>query len=247
MLFFYVLKQSCLKMSEIEIEKVSTDEDELSEELKRSIVNLSNEILKNKKEQERVRHKNIMPADGYEFNLSFPIKKMDKIHVNVVIKLRETTESKTILFSIYSSTIYLAGEDEELDEDGPEDVERVLYNHEEILIDDDPKYTVEFIQEALSIVYKKIKNSKFDKYTGKFIYKCDQDISFDDWNTYLSNIQNIELNFQDCCVCLDKTSTKTSCHHSLCYSCWTNLKYTVSDKFNEDTFKCPYCREDISF
>lgn len=37
----------------------------------------------------------------------------------------------------------------------------------------------------------------------------------------------------ECCICYDKTFTKTSCNHFLCVECWTKIKNTT---------ECPYCR-----
>ena len=40
----------------------------------------------------------------------------------------------------------------------------------------------------------------------------------------------------DCIVCYDKTYTKTSCSHSLCVECWSNLR----------KYECPLCRNFLS-
>ena len=43
-----------------------------------------------------------------------------------------------------------------------------------------------------------------------------------------------------CCVCYEKTDTKTPCAHALCNRCWSK----VFDK-DEDERPCPMCRENI--
>ena len=43
-----------------------------------------------------------------------------------------------------------------------------------------------------------------------------------------------------CCVCYEKTDTKTPCAHALCNRCWSK----VFDK-DEDECPCPMCRENI--
>ncbi len=40
------------------------------------------------------------------------------------------------------------------------------------------------------------------------------------------------MDTNECCVCLDKTITKTNCEHALCIECWTKLKKD----------ECPMCR-----
>lgn len=211
-----------------------------------SIVNLAQSILSNKLEQDRTRHKNQKQTDGYEHIVLLPIRMVDKIHVKVRLHLFEN-DSKAITLSIDSSKIYVP-ESGEVGEDGPDELIELRYNDVEILMDADPKYTVEFIQESLKKVYDYLNNIRFDKYTGKFICKKDGIIPFQDWKSYLT-MGNIELDFNECCVCLEPTSTKTMCNHSLCYGCWTNLKTRPSETYEdeEEVMSCPYCREDISF
>ena len=66
-----------------------------------------------------------------------------------------------------------------------------------------------------------------------------------DWKKFLT-MDNVKLEFDECCVCLETTKTQTQCKHYLCYLCWTNLKSTVNDNETE-TIKCPYCRSNISY
>jgi hypothetical protein len=209
------------------------------------ILKLSNDLLINKLEQDRIRYNNIYPEKGFIYKYKLPVKELDDIPVNLILCLYEQETHKHIELIIESSKLYLATDDTEYDEDGPDDVEVYTFNNIEINRDDDPKYTVEFIQEALRIVYNKLSELSFDKYTGYFVNQTTK-LSFEDWKTFL-NIEKVTLDFNECCVCLEMTSTQTKCNHYLCYKCWSNLKYTSSDNFNEETFKCPYCRDDISF
>lgn len=48
----------------------------------------------------------------------------------------------------------------------------------------------------------------------------------------LCESDNVVLAMQPCCVCLDHTSNKTSCKHSLCLQCVAKM----------DGIKCPICR-----
>jgi hypothetical protein len=234
-------------LTELVSSTTSTTSNELSPEKVESIIKLSKEILNNKLDQDRIRYKGVMPEQGYILNFKFPIKELDNIPVTVTLILYEK-DYKTISLKIESSKIYISN-DFDFDENGPENVEKYIYNNEEILKDDDPKYTIEFIQEALTIINHKLSNIRFNKYYGKFSYKTYETYetpSFEDWKNYL-NMSEVKLEFNECCVCLEMTTTKTHCNHSLCYYCWSKLNYSESEEINEETLKCPYCRDDISF
>jgi hypothetical protein len=47
-----------------------------------------------------------------------------------------------------------------------------------------------------------------------------------------------------CCVCYEKTDTKTHCKHPLCNRCWSNIEIG-GDDYNECA--CPMCRENIYY
>jgi hypothetical protein len=44
---------------------------------------------------------------------------------------------------------------------------------------------------------------------------------------------------EECCVCYNRTKTKTDCKHSLCYRCWSKMY----DDSEEGEVQCPLCRE----
>jgi hypothetical protein len=61
------------------------------------------------------------------------------------------------------------------------------------------------------------------------------------------NCDNIKKSCSDeCCVCYNKTLTKTQCNHSLCRRCWSKM-YNDIDCDDEDVceVKCPLCRADV--
>ena len=74
------------------------------------------------------------------------------------------------------------------------------------------------IKNFIEIVKNLITNIKFNKLSGFF--------ESENSNTDYSNVG-------DCCICYDKTMTKTTCNHHMCIECWCN----ITNK-NE----CPYCR-----
>lgn len=72
---------------------------------------------------------------------------------------------------------------------------------------------------------KMLKTMKFDKLTGNFTPTLPY---------FVPELSSAE----DCCVCMEKTKTKTSCGHTLCCECWHQLKTDI----------CPVCRnEDIVY
>jgi hypothetical protein len=69
---------------------------------------------------------------------------------------------------------------------------------------------------------------KINKYTGKLdsIEVCE---GFGD--NYLTD--------DTCCVCLYRTMTKTTCNHSVCIECCSNMRTRCPNK----DLVCPLCRE----
>lgn len=49
---------------------------------------------------------------------------------------------------------------------------------------------------------------------------------------------------KECCVCYEKTKTKTPCKHCLCNRCWSKIK---SDDDEDGNIPCPLCRENIYY
>jgi len=63
--------------------------------------------------------------------------------------------------------------------------------------------------------------------------------------TQIQEIDDLRMNFMgdmifnkmdECCVCYEKTNSKTDCGHSICYKC------AIKVKEEEDERKCPMCR-----
>ena len=87
---------------------------------------------------------------------------------------------------------------------------------------------------------------RFNRLKGKLTDKDEtQDIS-QLFCVFLSDMKNVDTGVEECCVCSEKTFTKTPCGHTLCIQCWERIKPTrvCGDEFSP---LCPMCREDISF
>ena len=71
---------------------------------------------------------------------------------------------------------------------------------------------------------------KFNKMKNTFVDEREEQIPFEFYSRLIS--PNIKLSFEDCCVCLEKTSGKTHCGHAICAICMSKLKTQI----------CPLCR-----
>ena len=85
--------------------------------------------------------------------------------------------------------------------------------------------TLEDLKQVLSSL-------RFNKLTNRF-----QTTPVFDWN--FLECDSVKL-FEKCCVCYERTQSKTTCNHSICIPCFDKIKYV-----NMET-KCPLCRQDCS-
>ena len=74
-----------------------------------------------------------------------------------------------------------------------------------------------------------IQHLKFSVLYGRFYTTLPID------HSPLFAFQNVELTSSECCVCFEKTQTKTACEHALCFICYTKLQ----------TRLCPLCRKNV--
>jgi hypothetical protein len=90
---------------------------------------------------------------------------------------------------------------------------------------------------------------KFNKYEGHFEHHLPVDFPIptkfkgvvedyspkENFDNFL-NIPGMVLGGQDCCVCMEKTKTRTSCGHAVCLPCRYALKKEI----------CPMCRTKLN-
>lgn len=166
-----------------------------------------------------------------EFKLNIPvIKKMLNFDVesNIAIEKKKISENKyTHIFKLEIITKKLKINNSDYYK---------LFSYEKKISNLTIKNTYKFVNLIKDILPKLI----FSKLTGLFefdINKNNKLINFSDSETNL--ISGLDAfgteysNCGECCVCYDKTFTKTSCNHFLCVECWT--------KINNPSI-CPYCR-----
>lgn len=102
------------------------------------------------------------------------------------------------------------------------------------------KLNIKNTHKFVNLIKEILPKLTFNKLTGLFEFDTiinHKLINFTDTKT--NNILGLDIfgseynDCGECCVCYDKTLTKTSCNHFLCVECWTKIK---------NTSECPYCR-----
>ena len=170
---------------------------------------------------------------------------------------------------LYNINIYIDDIDSEDNEADDDDFNLLHQNH---LVKVNPDNINETITLLILEFHAVINNLRFDKYLGYFV-------RVDKPNWHLLNTEIIDLfkdcamartcsaslalpnvvvsrvhKFDQCCVCLDETVTKSSCNHYICFRCVVQLHPTPVD--NEECecgecedyqVLCPVCREELTF
>jgi len=95
------------------------------------------------------------------------------------------------------------------------------------------EYTKEMIIEILKNAKDIMSSLKFDRINGELKEKEELKLSNDD-------IEFFGTDDNECCVCKEKTLTKTLCQHTLCYMCWETI-------YKNKKPKCPLCRNSIKY
>jgi hypothetical protein len=85
-------------------------------------------------------------------------------------------------------------------------------------------------EEDFEKCFDELLHLKFDKLINDFVDGREEQIPFEFYSRLIS--PNIKLIFEDCSVCLEKTSGKTRCGHAICKICMSKLKKP----------SCPICR-----
>jgi hypothetical protein len=82
---------------------------------------------------------------------------------------------------------------------------------------------------------KILRRLKFTKFVGDFYDPEDEHECATLENEELSVAAGLSV-CDDCCVCQEKTQTKTECGHTLCHECWNRIERHV----------CPMCRGELT-
>ena len=84
-----------------------------------------------------------------------------------------------------------------------------------------------------------IKNIKFDTFSGEFYTPTAVTMKSRQPSCYAMpflEFSNVEMNYDECCVCFHNTISLTPCDHSLCNACRIRLAKNI----------CPLCRANLS-
>ena len=123
------------------------------------------------------------------------------------------------------------------------------------------EYTYEEFEIALKMLLEILPTLTFNKIQGRFLSTIEDINKIGYYNSlkYANNFHkvwsialnfpNIKLIYDECSVCGSNTEIKTPCNHSLCYTCWEQIKINKDkDENNDDEYYqiCPICRKIIN-
>jgi hypothetical protein len=211
----------------------------------KKLVNLLNKKL------EKINEKMKDVDDIYTCTQRIPILSMFKIKVRCYFKFVMQRSYFKYKFVIEADDIYFDNEDRD---------NYILYN---LIKDFYGSYKIKDLEEFIKQTFDTIPLLKFNKLKGKFIDKeIDTEVDTDvdihneiDIELQLSIFEEIQklpyikMEYDECCVCNEITTTRTSCNHILCIECWDKMKKRCSCR-DDDCMECnekacPICREDL--
>jgi len=169
---------------------------------------------------------------------SFPIKKM----YGITVCCRFEINKFGIWFLINADNINKISEDDLIHHSL---YRKHFHTKESSRTIEDYKIAVEF---AFNIIPKLV----LDNFEGVFVEKK-QMIDYSSIFACFENIEHIEMSYDKCCVCYEKTKQQTNCNHYLCIMCWDKIerKYcecngmTDCDEEGCGNKPCPICRLNI--
>lgn len=168
----------------------------------------------------------------------FPIKELDDIRVDVILRKSEWTHDKTTHISYYLY-VRLDGVYPVPDHDLHQ--EYTLYNSNNL----------ETLEKALKFTNIFLENFIVDAVHGKFVTTRPVSNTSAKLATMLRKNSRIKVSMDECCVCKDtETDTKTACGHYVCIRCISKLPMAKDDPEhdcdNDDGHCtdriCPMCR-----
>ena len=180
--------------------------------------------------------------DGSErIQIDLGIEKVCDIPVNVILRIfwsPEETHPRHAIMFIDAQDIWVT-ENDDIDKHTlfrqPFNVDKTILPIENV---------ANFLQSVAQILNKIV----FDKCIGEFILpespkKNAAALLF--CEEFGVTNPAVKTKLYTCCVCYDKTITRTSCDHVLCIPCWSSIKRTDDAEDCCDSKKCPICREQL--
>lgn len=191
--------------------------------------------------------------DKNDNEIILPVNAIDKVKCTVEIKRLEPVFNITmngdkvlergfrVYMKIISKNIKLYDDDQT--EDDYNEFPLGYFQAIMYVRGDDQELDKNDYMNAVQKIYETLRKLKFNKLHGCFQIKEDDEEDDVLILEELLNHSNIESTFDVCCVCTEKTFTKTNCGHPLCYCCWEQIKIKNVD--GNEKMDCPICRENI--
>ena len=181
----------------------------------------------------------------YERHIALPIKMIDGVRTDCMLKLEHIKNHKKNEWSIIVAFT--------ADNPFPNPVnEHYLVNliSSKDSLDNDILET-EVVADLIKNIFQQISSLKYDN--GCRLIKHGHNRH--EYVYDICNIPNITLSGDKCCVCLEMTESETKCGHHLCLQCWAKLKLIkgwedededeaeLSDEGEQRGSNCPMCRK----
>jgi len=169
----------------------------------------------------------------------FPIKELDEIRVDVILRKSEWTSGKTKVINYYF-VVKMDGVYDVSDHDMSGDGYTLYYSD-----------NLQTIEKALKFATIFLENFIVDAVKGKFETTRPASNTTAKIATMLRKNSRVKVNMDECCVCKDtETDTRTACGHYVCIRCISKLPMAQDDPEhdceNDDGHctdrVCPMCR-----
>ena len=175
--------------------------------------------------------------NAHHFECSFPLSsigRIDGLLVDTHLLFRRFFNGPDKTIPSYNARMEVNCSKVMCDHDGDGEYKNVLCNflqktvHSGCVSAKRVDLTIEFVNACLNEIKDLASSLKFDKLTSKLGVDLDFKLETSFFGEELC--AGVE-----CCVCMEKTFSRTHCEHALCCVCWSSLKKR----------KCPLCRKGI--
>ena len=167
-------------------------------------------------------------------NYKLPIIEIDGIK-NIICKIEIWEKLEGLSFYVYCNFKCCDGGDNEIL------FEKPLYRNDKKITNED---LLKFSEELLD----KLPKLRLDIDGRLSQTDIEEQLMLAEFEDIFSSIEcdtfKIDKN-NTCCVCYEKTNTKTLCEHSLCNRCWSKIE--INNDEDEKNIPCPLCRENIYY
>ncbi len=176
------------------------------------------------------------------------IKEVDGVKCDVILCVNYRTymlriESKYLIqdYHSYDNKIYYFNDI--IKYDATEEYETKLKNTNKLHKNRTKIIKREDVSLCIDKLIIKLKKLKFNNFTGKFTEHNTNEKLYDAFKICNVTIEEGE----ECSVCYEKTLTKTTCKHSVCYRCIEKIPVTIDEEEDLNYIGCPICRHNVIY